>query len=276
MSSKKFLIAANWKMFAAPQNLHAYQSKENVDVVIFPMFLDIKKCLDAKLTVGAQYGHPEESGAHTGDISMAMVKNLGCNHVLCGHSERRRDHKESNEFVAAQVVSALQHGLHPILCIGETWEERKAGKSKEIVKTQLEAVLSILGSISLDTPSPRVMPSAPSEQRERGVYRGTRGLGTRDDMLTIAYEPVWAISGGDPNKPAATASDAQGMHAYIRNLLTTNYSLPTLRIIYGGSMKPENAEELLNQPDIDGGLVGNASLDPQKFQSIVEIAGKIH
>ncbi len=268
MLQKKKLIAANWKMYPAPagagkyQNpstksqICAYQSQENVDVVVFPTFLDIRKCLDAGLTVGAQYGHPEESGAHTGDISMAMVKQIGCSYVLCGHSERRRDHQESNEFVAAQVVSALQHGLHPILCIGETWEERKAGKSKEIVKKQLETVLTIL-------PTPARLPA------EALAKAGA-------PALTLAYEPVWAISGGDPNKPAATAVDAQDMHAFIRNLLVhCPLSIVHCRIIYGGSMKPENAEELLKQPDIDGGLVGNASLDPEKFGEIVAISWKI-
>ena len=240
---KKFLLAANWKMYSAPENLDAYKPRKDVDVVVFPTFLDIPKCLKAGLTVGAQYGHPEDQGAHTGDISMKMVKSLGCTHVLCGHSERRKDRGETNEFVTAQVLSALKNNLHPILCIGETWEEKKAGKSKEIVKAQLEAVLS-----SVRAPTPAL-------------------------TLTIAYEPVWAISGGDASKPAASAAEAEEMHAFIRSLLSQVSSLKSgTRILYGGSMKPENAEELLAQPNIDGGLVGGASLDPAKFQSIVECA----
>ena len=239
---KKFLLAANWKMYSAPENLDAYKPRKDVDVVVFPTFLDIPKCLKAGLTIGAQYGHPEDQGAHTGDTAMKMIKGSGCTYVLCGHSERRKDHGESNEFVAAQVLSALKNNLHPILCIGETWEEKKAGKSKEIVKAQLEAVLS-----SVPAPTPAL-------------------------TLTIAYEPVWAISGGDASKPAASAAEAEEMHSFIRKLLTTHYSLLTPKILYGGSMKPENAEELLKQPNIDGGLVGGASLDPEKFRKIVEIA----
>ena len=242
---KKFLIAANWKMHDAPENLDAYKPRKDVDVVVFPTFLDIPKCLKAGLLVGAQYGHPDDQGAHTGDISMKMIKESGCTYILCGHSERRKDHGETNEFVAAQVVSALKNNLHPILCIGETWEEKKAGKSKEIVKTQLETVLSSV---------PALAPAL---------------------TLTIAYEPVWAISGGDASKPAASAAEAEEMHSFIRKLLTTHYSLLTPKILYGGSMKPENAEELLAQPNIDGGLVGGASLDPAKFQMIVEAAARI-
>jgi triosephosphate isomerase len=241
MAEGKKLIAANWKMSPAPADLQAFKSTKDVDAVVFPTFLDIPLCLDARLTVGAQYGHPEDSGAHTGDISMKMVKDLGCSYVLCGHSERRKDHGETNEFVAMQVISALKHGLHPILCVGETWEERKAGKSKDVVKTQLEAVLRLLT--------------------------------TNYSLLTIAYEPVWAISGGDASKPAASAADAEDMHSFIRNLLATGYRpIANCQILYGGSMKPENAEELLKQPNIDGGLVGGASLDPEKFRKIVRLA----
>ena len=210
--SKKFLIAANWKMHDAPENLDAYKPRKDVDVVVFPTFLDIPKCLKAGLLVGAQYGHPDDQGAHTGDISMKMIKESGCTYILCGHSERRKDHGETNEFVAAQVVSALKNNLHPILCIGETWEEKKAGKSKEVVQEQLEAVLKNLSKL---------------------------GIGNWE--LGIAYEPVWAISGGDASKPAASAAEAEDMHAFIRNLLTKfRISDFGFRILYGGSMKPEN------------------------------------
>lgn len=227
-----------------PSALEPYKPRNKVDIVVFPTFLDLKPCIDAGLNVGAQCAHPEDAGAHTGDISMKMIADVGCQYVLCGHSERRRNHKESNEFVAAQVISALKHGLHPILCIGETWEERKAGKSKEVVKEQLQIVISAFSHL-------------------------------RIVQFTVAYEPVWAISGGDSNKPAATAADAQEMHAFIRSFLSDISAFSHLRILYGGSMKPENAEELLAQPDIDGGLVGNASLDPEKFREIVGIAAKI-
>ena len=265
MTKRKKLIAANWKMCPAPvalgapvqgkpsmEALKAYRGTPEVDAIVFPTFLDIPKVLKAGLIVGAQYGHPEESGAHTGDVSMKMVKDAGCTHVLCGHSERRKDHGETNTFVAAQVLSALKNDLHPILCIGETWEEKKAGHSKKVVQEQLDIVL--------------------------------RALPSHDSPLTIAYEPVWAISGGDATKPAASAAEAEEMHAFIRELLkASRHAEPfdklrtgfvEARILYGGSMKPENAEELLRQPNIDGGLVGGASLDPVKFQKIVETAAK--
>ena len=229
MSSRTPLIAANWKMNSAPTDLSAYKSAENADAIVFPTFLDLKSCIDAGLKVGGQFGHPKASGARTGDVSMKMLKDVGCEYVLCGHSERRQYHGETNEDVAAQVVAALENGLHPILCVGETQEERDAGKEKEIVKTQLE----------------------------------TNGLSS--GRVTLAYEPVWAIGTGN----TATPEDAQKMHDFIRGLLPEN-TRDEIRILYGGSMKPENAAELLAQPDIDGGLVGGASLDPEKFKAIIQ------
>jgi len=227
-----------------------YAPRKNIDVVVFPTFLHLESCINAGLMVGAQYGHEEPQGAHTGDISMKMLKETGCQYVLCGHSERRAAHHETNEQVAAQVIAALEVVLHPILCIGETWEERKEGKQEEIVKEQLQTVLNTLQTHSQ--------------------------LTAHSSQLSIAYEPVWAISGGDPNKPAATPKDAQVMHSYIRDLLTAHRSqLTATPILYGGSMKPENAEELLKLPDVDGGLIGGASLKPESFQTIVEIAAKL-
>ncbi len=235
------LIAANWKMNPVPagalEHDSPYQSHAAVDIWVFPTFLDIRSCIDAKIITGAQSGHWEKSGAHTGDVSMAMLAKLGCRSVLCGHSERRQDYGEANDVIIEQVIAALEENLHPILCIGETEKERSSGREKDIVKAQLS--------------------SCPFEKE-----------------VTIAYEPVWAISGGDPNKPAATTADAQQMHAFIRSLLPEGIREQT-RILYGGSMKPENAEDLLSQPDIDGGLVGGASLDPEKFKQIVEIASKL-
>lgn len=235
--SKRFLIAANWKMHPAPADFDAsgspYLQHANVDVVVFPTFLDLQKCIGAKLMVGAQTGHPEEHGAFTGDISIAMVKALGCRYVMCGHSECRKNHGETDAFVAEQACAALELGLHPIVCIGETAEERSSGKAKDVVKRQLK-------------PIPH-------------------------GEVTIAYEPVWAISGGDPTKPAATANDAQEMHAFIRSLLPKDEQVKT-RILYGGSMNGKNCKELLSCPDIDGGLVGGASLKPDEFRMIVECA----
>jgi triosephosphate isomerase (TIM) len=227
---RKPLIAANWKMHPRPQNLDAYKPHDTVDVLVFPSFLDLKPCLDAGLHAGGQYGHPEDTGAYTGDISMKMLHDIGCRNVLCGHSERRINHGEDDAAVALQYASTFEHNLSAIVCVGETQEERDAGKQEEVVKRQVDAIL----------------PSA---------Y----------EYMCIAYEPVWAIGTGN----TATPKDAQEMHAFIRSLLP---SPETSSVLYGGSMKPENAAELLSQPDIDGGLVGGASLDPEKFSAIVALA----
>lgn len=239
---RRFLIAANWKMNPPPkgslQSGSPYFSKGDPQIVVFPTFIDLQNCIrSGQLIVGAQCGRPEPSGAFTGDVNMQLLKEFGCSYVLCGHSERRKNHGETDTFVAEQVAAALEVGLHPIVCIGESWEDREKRHEKKKIEQQL------------------------------------KGLPLESD-LTIAYEPVWAISGGDPNKPAATTEDAEEMHAFIRSLLPMDQREIT-RILYGGSMKPENARALLNQPDIDGGLVGGASLDPKKFGEIVRIAKKL-
>jgi triosephosphate isomerase len=240
MKIRRLLLAANWKMNAAPKtaliNAHGdrsanpYHPHADIDVVVFPTFLDLRPCMEVGLIVGGQYGHAEKSGAYTGDVSMAMLKALGCRYVLCGHSERRATHGETDQIVAAQVVSALEQKIHPIVCIGETLEERDKGHAEAVVKRQL------------------------------------KGLPLESD-LTIAYEPVWAIGTGK----TATPKQAQGMHAFIRSLLPDDRQEKT-RIIYGGSLKADNAQELLSQPDIDGGLIGGASLKPEEFEKIVAIA----
>jgi triosephosphate isomerase len=165
---------------------------------------------------------------------MKMIADQKHHAVLCGHSERRQYHYETDAFVAEQVESALKHGLHPVICVGESAEEREAGKEKQVVQTQVEAVLSKC----------------------------------EDAEVTFAYEPVWAIGTGN----TATPDDAEEMHAFIRSLLPHP---DTSRIIYGGSMKPENAEELLKMPNIDGGLVGGASLIPEQFQEMIATAEKL-
>jgi triosephosphate isomerase len=162
-----------------------------------------------------------------------MVKALGCGYVLCGHSERREHHGETDADVSAQLSSALKVGLEPFVCIGETEKERADGKEKEVIERQM-AGLSF------------------------------------DESVIIAYEPVWAIGKGK----SATAAQAQEMHAFIRSLLPKELK-EVIRIIYGGSMNAANAKEILSQPDIDGGLVGGASLKPEEFAKIVEIAGGI-
>ncbi|MBI1813285.1 triose-phosphate isomerase [Candidatus Peregrinibacteria bacterium] len=242
------LIAANWKMFPPPEGWDAmdspYRATNEVDVMVFSPFVYLKTCVAAGLRTGAQCGHPEPTGAHTGCVSMAMIASTGCEAVLCGHSERRRDQGETDEFVAAQAKAALTLGLFPIVCIGETASERSSGKAHEVIERQLRIIIDHLG------PSP---------------------FANRKSQIAIAYEPVWAISGGDLTKPAAKASDAQEMHAFIRSLLPESVR-DDMRILYGGSMKADNAKELLSQPDIDGGLVGGASLKPEEFRAIVKFA----
>lgn len=237
MKQRPLLIAANWKMNPPPEAAFEagspYRAVAGVDVIVFPTFVDLRECIAAGIVTGAQYGHPDATGAYTGDISMSMLKALGCSHVLCGHSERRQHHGESDEDVARQTKSALALGMHPIVCIGETAKERDAGAAEKIVGRQLSAL-------------------------------------PLDAKITLAYEPVWAIGTGNTATPAL----AQEMHAFLRSLLPSKCR-ETMRILYGGSMKPENAEELLGQPDIDGGLIGGASLNPKGFGAIIQTAASL-
>ncbi|HVW66606.1 MAG TPA: triose-phosphate isomerase [Candidatus Peribacteraceae bacterium] len=226
------LIAANWKMNAPPQGWDSdespYRKQDGVEIVVFPTFLDIRTCVEKFLVVGAQCGRPEPTGTYTGDISMELLAQHGCTYVLCGHSERRSHHQESDAFVALQVKAAMDAGLQPILCIGESADERELKQQFDVVKRQLEA-MSILPSI-------------------------------------IAYEPVWAIGTGS----CPAESDVQEMHANIRSLLPEDKKEGT-RILYGGSVKPDNAAGFLKEPDVDGLLVGGASLDPKEFRQIVHL-----
>ncbi|TSC80700.1 MAG: triosephosphate isomerase (TIM) [Candidatus Peregrinibacteria bacterium Gr01-1014_25] len=240
---KKPLVAANWKMNPPPAGWDAadspYRPHAAIEVVVFPSPVDIPACVRAKMVTGGQYGHPQPHGAHTGDVSMAMLKEAGCSFVLCGHSERRRDHGESDAFVAEQVVAALEAGLTPVLCVGETAEQREAGKEKDVLKKQLRAIPEgLFSSLTADRCPP-----------------------------ILAYEPVWAIGTGK----TATPRQAQEMHAYIRSLLPTD-ARGAVRILYGGSTNAMNARALLAEPDIDGFLVGGTSLKPAEFADMVRIA----
>jgi triosephosphate isomerase (TIM) len=233
MSRRKPLICANWKMHSPPKGWDApdspYRPEAGVDVVVFPSFLALPAAITAKLIVGGQCGRSEPEGAFTGDVSMKMLKDIGCTHVLCGHSERRKYHKETDAFIAEQVAAALEVGLHPILCIGETKEQRDRGHAQQTVKKQLTQ-FSIFNF-----------------------------------QFSIAYEPVWAIGSGMNALP----DDAEKMHAFIRSLLPKE-SRESTRIIYGGSVNDLNAADFLAHPDIDGLLVGGASLLPEQFRGIVE------
>ncbi|PIP64929.1 triose-phosphate isomerase [Candidatus Peregrinibacteria bacterium CG10_big_fil_rev_8_21_14_0_10_49_16] len=177
------LICANWKMHLPPAGWDAkdspYRPEAGIDVVVFPPHGYIKHCIDAKLTVGGQCARPETAGAFTGDMSMAMLKELGCTYVLCGHSERRKYHSETDDFAAEQVIAALEAGLHPIVCVGEQKKDRDIGKAEHIVEQQLSLLKNYHQSI------------------------------------TIAYEPIWAIGTGLNALP----DDAQEVHAFMRRLL---------------------------------------------------------
>lgn len=243
---RKPLIAANWKMNPPPKGFDlkgsSYVSTDDVDVVVFPTFLELAECIAAELVCGAQCGRPEEKGPYTGDVGMTMIKKYGCEYVLCGHSERRRDHGETDVQVAAQAVAALKAGLSPVVCIGESAEDRAKGKEKDVIKKEIAAIFAAIG----------VRPSPDPEK------------------IHFAYEPVWAIGNGK----TATPQEAQEMHAFIRSLIPEDIR-ETTRILYGGSMTGACAHDLLMQPDIDGGLIGGASLRPDEFKLIVEIAGKL-
>lgn len=219
----------------------------DVEMVVCPPFTaleSVAKALDgSSVKLGAQNMHPEASGAFTGEVSAPMLRALFATHVILGHSERRSYFAETDAFINAKVLAALKNQLRPILCVGETLAEREAGQTLKVVQTQLEAGLA----------------------------------GTSKDQaasLVIAYEPVWAIGTGK----VATTEQAQEVHAFIRGLLAKLYTEPVaqkVRILYGGSMKPANAGELLAQRDIDGGLIGGASLEARSFVELVKKAGII-
>lgn len=252
---RKFIIAGNWKMnntgTAAKELAKALVSKTGqiteVDIVINPPYtalfptLEIIKNTNVKL--GAQNMHWADKGAYTGEVSASMLTDAGCQYVILGHSERRQYFGETNDKISKKLKTAFASGLTPILCVGEILEERQSGVTEAIIKTQL---IEALAEIS----------------REKA------------QNMIIAYEPVWAIGTG----VTATPKQAQEVHAFIRNLLAEKYGQPVaegIRIQYGGSMKPENAEELLKQKDIDGGLIGGAALKADSFASLIETAKKL-
>ena len=252
---RKKIIAGNWKMNKTVaesielveelQRLHADQTA--VDVVVCPPYTSLKSVSDilsnTQIHLGSQNISAEDSGAYTGEISHEMLKELYVRYVIIGHSERREYFQESDDLINRKVLKALEKKLKPILCVGESLEQRESGITEEVVEKQIR-------------------------------------LGLRDinpDMysdVVIAYEPVWAIGTGK----TATAQQAQDVHYFIRCLIKEMVGLDAsnvVRIQYGGSMKPSNAEELLSQADIDGGLIGGASLDAVSFGSLIDSASRI-
>jgi triosephosphate isomerase (TIM) len=225
------LIAANWKMFKTPSETaefcRAFSGPEGVDVVVCPPYTSLREAVESGLTVYAQNVHWASEGAYTGEISAEMLRDLGVEGSIVGHSERRQHFGETDETAWSRAEHALGVGLGVIYCVGELDEEREAGHTEEVLRRQLSVL----------------------QPRER---------------LVIAYEPVWAIGTGKTAAP----EQAQDAHAFIKSLID-------VPVLYGGSVKPENAGVLLAQPDVDGALVGGASLEVESFTAICETAARI-
>jgi triosephosphate isomerase len=246
------LVAGNWKMHGSRAEnaqlvsglLDLLQPGKRAEIMLcppFPYLMETARLLkDSGVALGAQSVCAEAQGAFTGEVSAAMLKDVGCSYVLVGHSERRQLYAESDNLVARKFVAAQSQGLVPVLCVGETLEEREGDQTTAVVTRQLEAVLAVSGIQSL----------------ARAV---------------IAYEPVWAIGTGR----TATPEQAQAVHAMIRAKVTDRDATigGSVRLLYGGSVKASNAQELFAMPDIDGGLVGGASLKADEFARICAGAG---
>jgi triosephosphate isomerase len=243
------IIAGNWKMHKTGQEAfelasglrQRLQDVSQVQVVVCPPFTSLVSVKDAikdsPILLGAQNMHWEEKGAFTGEISASMLLTTGCKYVIVGHSERRNLFFETDELVNVKVQSALKFNLSPIICVGEKLDQREANKTEEVVENQVE-----------------------------GAFKN---LSVREaEKTVIAYEPVWAIGTGK----TATPRQANEVHLFIRELLSSKFGkdcAEKINILYGGSVKPENSRELLSMPEIDGALVGGASLDAESFEKIV-------
>lgn len=252
--SRKYFIAGNWKMNKKAAEATALieainekaGSQTKVDVAVCPPFTALdaasKALAGSTVKLGAQNMYFEKSGAYTGEIAADMLKEFGCTYVILGHSERREYFKECNCLINKKVKAVLANGMNPILCVGEKLEEREAGKTLDIVSEQ--------------------------------TVKGLEGLTAAEaEKVVIAYEPVWAIGTGKTATPAM----AQEVHAAIRKILADTFGAEVaekMQILYGGSMKPENADALLAEKDIDGGLIGGAALKADSFVALIESASK--
>lgn len=246
---RKKLIAANWKMYKTPDQARAFVREfapliaghDRDDVVLFPPYVSIPATLEAatgtRIEVGAQNMHWEKQGAYTGEIAAGMLTCIGCRHVILGHSERRHYFGETDDMVNRKLRGAIADGLKAIVCVGELNEEREAGVTEDILRRQVGYALR---EVSADDA----------------------------DKFAIAYEPVWAIGTGK----TATPDIASEAHYFIRGEVAKaigQEAARNLQILYGGSVKPENAHALMSQEELDGALVGGASLDPKSFAAIV-------
>ena len=248
--ARKALIAANWKMYKTPAEAQAFvdaflpmvASHMRDEIALFPspvlLPTVIPACKGSRVAVGAQNIHFAEEGAYTGETSVGQLKAVGGTHTLIGHSERRQYFAESDEIVNKKLHTALKHGLVPVVCIGEVLEEREAGKTEQVLKTQ---VTGAFAGITAEMAKP----------------------------IVIAYEPVWAIGTGKTATPEMAEEAHRIIRAEVAKLLGAEIAAG-MRILYGGSVKPENVSALMGQQDIDGALVGGASLKADSFEKIVK------
>jgi triosephosphate isomerase len=254
---RKTIIAGNWKMYKTiaeaielanglKRELFKLNSQE-IDIIICPAFTALTEVaeviVDSNIQLGAQDIHWEDEGAFTGEVSALMLKDVGCKFVIIGHSERRQYFGETNESVNKKIKAALKHNLTPIVCVGETLQERESGETFKVLDDH--------------------------------IHNGLKDISDTDILkIVIAYEPVWAIGTGK----TATSQQAEEAQKYIRDLLRKVYNndiADLIRIQYGGSVKPENITELMSQPDVDGALVGGASLGVEIFTEIVKRASEV-
>ncbi len=249
------MVAGNWKMHGSRAANSALltdlelrvKADWPIDVAVFAPFVylpdAVRMLTDSSIAVGAQNVCAETSGAFTGEVAAAMLKDIGCSHVLIGHSERRAWYHEDDALIARKIIVALATGLTPILCVGETLQEREAEKTEAVIARQIDAVLKTNG--------------APAFSR-----------------LIVAYEPVWAIGTGR----TATPDQAQAVHQFIRGRISGQDANigGQVRLLYGGSVKAGNAADLFSMPDVDGGLVGGASLNAEEFADICAAAAARH
>jgi len=248
------IIAGNWKMYKTVSQAISFveqldgllENKDGVDIVLCAPYLTLPSLVEATngsaIKIGAQNVHQAEEGAYTGEVSSWMLRDLGVQYVIIGHSERRQYFGETDESVNAKVHAAFKHNLLPIVCVGEGLDQREKGITNQVVEDQVRAGLTGVTVNQLHN-------------------------------LVIAYEPIWAIGTGK----TATAKDANEVCAHIRHVIRDLFGAEhgdVIRIQYGGSVKPDNIEELMAQPDIDGALVGGASLDPASFAKLVQGAQK--
>jgi triosephosphate isomerase len=253
---RRTLVAGNWKLNGSKQDtkdliegiLGGISEVKNADVAVCPPFVYIPQAAEllasqeasSNISWGAQNCSQYNDGAYTGEVAAPMLKEFGCTYVILGHSERRAIYNETNDDIVQKYIAVQSAGMIPILCVGELLSERESGKTEAVVAEQLDAVLNVTGI----------------EQFKNAV---------------IAYEPVWAIGTG----VTATPEQAQDVHAFIRQRLAEKNTAiaDKIQILYGGSVKPDNAAELFAKPDIDGGLIGGASLQADSFLGICKAAG---